>query len=179
MDALTQQLAESTLESNPPSDFSPFCVQRHVQPKGELRFIVVYMRNDAGTACEAFPAAYSGRYLDVGQDPAAAARAVVPAAAERVPDSLLLELRHLTLSVVTFMRKAHELQLDGIALEFIQDEQGALMLHAMLGSHVTGGKPSWSMGYDMESKLIHELVGASAHFRDPPPRGVATRRQGP
>lgn len=154
--ALAQRLSESDVQENPPTETSPFCLQPYVPPANAARYVAVYIRSDHGTACEAFPCAYGTRYLDVTVEQVGAPANVLPLGP--VADAVLLEIRHLMLSTVTFMRKAHGLQLDGLAWEFVQDKEGKLLFHTTVGTHVAGKEASWSCDYDAESKLVKSLV---------------------
>eukprot|EP01051_Picozoa_sp_SAG22_P008851 SAG22_NODE_699_length_7801_cov_6.003116_2_plen_826_part_00 len=155
LDSLVQQLSESTVQENPPTEFSPFCIQPYLVPENESRFVAVYMRNDHGTACEVFPVSYSSRYLDVAADAAPSA----PQVMANVADSILLELRHVMLSMVTFMRKAHGLAFDGLVCEFVQSASSKQMLfNAVLGTQQPGKPASWTSSYDAEGQLVRDLV---------------------
>ena len=100
-------------QENPPTEFSPFCIQPYLVPDGGVRYVAVYMRSDHGTACEVFPVTYGSRYLDVASEATPAPAEVLP----NVADATLLELRHVMLSMVTFMRKAHgETECEGHSL---------------------------------------------------------------
>jgi hypothetical protein len=154
--ALAQRLSESNVQENPPTETSPFCLQPYVPPANAARYVAVYIRSDHGTACEAFPCTYGSRYLDVTVEQVGAPASVPPLGP--VADAVLLEIRHLMLSTVTFMRKAHSLELDGLAWEFVQDKEGKLLFHTTVGTHVAGKQASWSCDYDAESKLVKSLV---------------------
>ena len=156
MAALAQRLSESEVQENPPTETSPFCLQPYVPPSQGVRYIAVYMRSDHGSACEAFPATYGSRYLDVTVEHAGSPGAQPPL--PPVADAVLLEIRHLMLSAVTFMRKAHKMALDGLALEFVQDAEGKLLFHTVVGTQVSDKEPSWTCSYDAESKLVKSLV---------------------
>jgi hypothetical protein len=156
LSALAQRLSESDVQENPPTETSPFCLQPYVPPANAARFVAVYIRSDHGSACEAFPCSYGTRYLDVAVEQVGAPAGALPLGA--VADAVLLEIRHLMLSTVTFMRKAHGLQLDGLAWEFVQDKEGKLLFHTTVGTHVAGKEASWSCDYDAEAKLVKSLV---------------------
>lgn len=156
LSALTQRLAESDVRENPPTETSPFCLQPYVAPASAARYVAVYMRSGHGTACEAFPCSYASRYLDVAAEQVGAPAKASPL--QPVADAVLLEIRHLMLSTVTFMRKAHGLELNGLACEFVQDKEGKLLFHTTVGTHVAGREPSWSCNYDAESKLVKSLA---------------------
>ena len=147
LSALAQRLSESDVQENPPTETSPFCLQPYVPPANAARFVAVYIRSDHGSACEAFPCSYGTRYLDVAVEQVGAPAGALPLGA--VADAVLLEIRHLMLSTVTFMRKAHGLQLDGLAWEFVQDKEGKLLFHTTVGTHVAGKEASWSCDYDV------------------------------
>ena len=155
LSALAQRLSVSNVLVNPPSETSPYSLQPYVAPHLGARFVAAYLRNDHGTACEAFPVPYSSRYLDITSERATVQTAPsVPA----VSDAALLEVRHLVLTAVTFMRKAHGLALDGLVVEFVQDSQERLWFHTTIGVHVQGKQASWSCNYDAESKLVASLI---------------------
>ena len=153
--SLIQQLGESTVQENPATEFSPFSLQPYLAPEKGVRYVVVYMMSDHGTACEAFPASYGSRYLDVAME-------CPPAKAEPLPavnDAVLLELRHTMLSMVAFMRKAHDLQCDSLVCEFVQQRStGQLLFHGVLGTALAGQVASWTSSYDTEAQLVRDLV---------------------
>lgn len=149
------------------------------------------MRTDHGTACEVFPVSYGSRYLDVATEATPAAAEVLP----NVADATLLEIRHVMLSMITFMRKAHgdtppartlpppltfapvpahtrdvicaDVALDGMVCEFVQSETtGTMLFHAVLGTQQPGKPASWTASYDAEG----QVSGAAA-------RGKAEHRQ--
>jgi hypothetical protein len=154
---LGAQLSESNVQESPPTETSPFSLQPYVAPRGGVRFVVAYMRNEHGTTCESFPVPYATRYLDVAHEYDATVPPRQPAL-PAVSDETLLRLRHTTLSAVTFMRKAHGLQLDALMLEFVQDAEKRLWFHATIGLQLPGKPATWTSRHDVDSKLVRDLV---------------------
>mmetsp|Transcript_28261 Transcript_28261/g.34311 ORF Transcript_28261/g.34311 Transcript_28261/m.34311 type:complete len:960 (-) Transcript_28261:678-3557(-) len=111
----------------------PWCLQSYVPPKGNLRYISTYMWADSHIACENYQADFSPAYPTVQAPPTPATllqRMGPPdiGVATEVPTVLNLSLRKTALAAINFIHTAHSMQLLGLVVEFIMDQNKNLIL---------------------------------------------------